>query len=228
MRYKLILRSRGGISLVTVLALMVVVFMVLILIVDGPMQVLRIVFVPAAAVFLAWWAWGWPLVEVSDDGVVIQNPLRTTFLPWRTVRSAEAKYGLQIYASDNAAVPAKRFYAAGVPAKGGFAQAVGSKKVITPEYKFTKGPVETVYLDPSVAKRIIEDEIYFHKKPKERPELSANADVALTEHLAAGKSADSNWKSKFQSSITSEWNWPMFAWQVGLIVVAVVLAIFVP
>lgn len=226
MRYRLIMRSRGGISLTTALALMAVTFLVLVLVVDGVAEMFHILLVPAAAVFMAAWIWAWPMVEVTGTGVVIRNPFRTVVIPWSKVRGAEAKYGLQIMAQVPSSTLPKRFHASGVPGKGGFAAAVGSKEVIVPDYKFRTGPTETVYSDPSVAARIINDECYYHKKPRERPELNSVAQRSLAEHEMAGKTARSKWHDGFDTSVHFQWNWQMAAIQLGLIVAAALVLIF--
>lgn len=96
MRSRVVFRPWTGIAL-TVLVWAVVVVSLAGLAIAGDIESLRR-FGPAfVALGAVTWSLFWlPAVRVDDAGVVVQNPLRTTAVPWSRIDGLETRFGLKL------------------------------------------------------------------------------------------------------------------------------------
>jgi len=68
----------------------------------------------AAIAYVAWWFAWYPAVVVSEHGVTLRNPLRTTLVPWASLVTVETKYALTLVTASG------RYSAWSAPAPGLF------------------------------------------------------------------------------------------------------------
>lgn len=183
-------------------------FLATVWIADGFVQALINLPFPAAVLVWGWWTWVWPIVEVSDRGLVLRNQLRTILVPWEAVTGIESRFGVYVTTSD------KRYLAAGVPARGGLTQSRETKET-PPALTFPKSIQQTIMVGPGVAVRMLEEEKLYHDHPGRRPELSATGQQNLRRWAGEGQTPDSRFSARFApgSSIAVTWNWLPIALQ---------------
>lgn len=67
-------------------------------VVTGPLEDVLRVLAPAVGVAVTAWAVLWrPLVEVSDGGVRVVNPLRTVHVPWPALTRVDTRWSLTLH-----------------------------------------------------------------------------------------------------------------------------------
>lgn len=198
----MLFRSRGGIITFGFLAVAALFFVLAVWITDGFAQVLVNLPFPAAVLVWGWWTWVWPIMEMSDRGLVLRNQLRTLILPWRSITGAESRFGLYVEADG------KRYLAAGVPAKGGLTRAREDKETL-PLLTFPKGIQQVVTVGPQMAARMVEEEKLYQDEPSRRPELSTTAKQNLRQWTSEGQRADSRFAPDFgdDGDLVIRWNW---------------------
>jgi hypothetical protein len=79
---------------------------------DGTTAVLRALPLALGLGLLAWLVFWHPRVEVTDDGVVLVNPLRTIEVPWPALINVETQYALTLV------TPGGRYRAWAAPGPG--------------------------------------------------------------------------------------------------------------
>jgi hypothetical protein len=79
---------------------------------DGPTAVLRALPLAIGLGLLAWLVFWHPRVDVTDDGVTLVNPLRTTQVPWAALINVETQYSLSLV------TPGGRYRAWAAPGPG--------------------------------------------------------------------------------------------------------------
>lgn len=225
MDYRVIFRARTGWYYFAFFVAAAVIFTVVVTLSDGPLQMLRTIGVPYAMVVWGWWAWVWPICEMSSQGLLVRNMFRTIVIPWRAVTSVEPRLGLYVEAPV-AAHESKRFYVSAVPARGGLGSTKDTKET-PPELRFERSPAPTVTVGPSAAARMIEEERFYLADPKARPEPSGNAQRALARH----RDADFRQEPLFPADVTvrkyATVRWNIIPIVLGASAVLAVLAYFV-
>lgn len=198
----MLFRSRGGIVTFGFLAVAALFFVFAVWVTDGLAQALVNLPFPAAVLVWGWWTWIWPVMEMSDRGLVLRNQLRTLVLPWASIAGAESRFGLYVE------VGGKRYLAAGVPAKGGLTRSREDRETL-PLLTFPKSIQQVVTVGPQMAARMIEEEKLYQDEPARRPELSTTAKQNLRRWTAEGQQIDSRLAPGFSADggIVTRWNW---------------------
>ncbi|WP_456787856.1 PH domain-containing protein [Cellulomonas sp. P5_C5] len=100
MRPTLEFSSRYGRALTVAAGVVGLVAVVAVALQDGLGEVVRALPL-AGAIVLAVWALFWrPVVVVSDGGVLVRNPLRSTHVPWPTYRGLTVQWSLVLHTTD--------------------------------------------------------------------------------------------------------------------------------
>lgn len=237
MDYQLIFRSKyGQLSAIAVLGVALV-FVAMVWSSDGPGEALRSLMVPIGLVYFTWWIWAWPHVTADKRGITVYNQLRTFRISWKDFASAESRFGLylSVYKTgetpsadvnenplnsisrswdatssadwDAEEEPTRRIYAAGVPARGGFAASRKSKPDPAPVLKFSDNPRITVRVEPHTAAQLLEEEKLYFDNPDRRPleyrPSTGQSDIWEQKNPATGKAPYTGVKVSFNWLLVS-------------------------
>ena len=189
MDYQLIFRSKYGQLSAAFVLLVGIAFLAMIWGADGPAEALRSAVIPAGLIYFTWWIWAWPCVIADRQGITVRNQLRTFRISWDAFISAESRFGLYLTVEggqgagddwDPLAVPPRRVYAAGVPARGGFAASRGKQQAPAPLPTFIAGKPTTLREEPHVVAQVQEEEKLYATDPSRRPAASGMAAAPQT------------------------------------------------
>lgn len=194
--YQLVFRSRWGSATAIAIALIGLVFVAMIWGSDGPGPAIAAAALPLAMSYFTWWVWAWPAVIADRRGITVRNQLRTYRIGWDSFREALSQYGLYLLVAPAADAgqggadgpapnrqalreqfpltggevePAKRIYAAGAPARGGFAVAHQKTAPTVPDIYLERGPRVTLRVQPPVAATMLNEERAWLSEPRDRP-----------------------------------------------------------
>lgn len=157
MRYQLVFRSFTGIVGLAAILALAALFAVMVARQAGVWEALRNLVFPLALAYFTWWIWVFPRVLVDQRGITIRNQLRTIRIGWEQFQRAEANFGLYIAVAGAGADPPRRFYAAAIPARGGFRTTTGRQAPATPAYSFPRSLRQNFFVLPSVGGKLLEE-----------------------------------------------------------------------
>lgn len=182
MRYQLVFRSLTGIVGLVVILVIAALFAVMVVRQAGVWEALRNLVFPLALAYFTWWIWVFPRVFVDQRGITIRNQLRTIRISWEQFQRTEANFGLYIAVGETKTGSPRRFYAAAIPARGGFRTATGRQAPVTPAYSFSRSLRQNFFVLPSVGGKLIEESHRLATSIEEFSVLPVSAAAQLEQH----------------------------------------------
>lgn len=212
MKYQIILRSRGANATIVAAGIAVFLLWALVLRTDGWIELLRVVPLGVTAFFIVWWWRYWPYLQLSEEGVLIGNPLVSVALPWKAVKEGLSHLGLYVIDKDG-----KKWYVSAIPATSSFS---GKRKEPTmPDLQTGQTPIRKITAEPMIAARIIDEEVYYQKNPELRPRDFGGVTVGDDSILAWPTWTQSS--SSKESGVIRHYNWLWICVGIGLLAVTV-------
>lgn len=186
MKYQLILRSKGAHATIVATGIVVFLLWALVLRTDGWIELLRVLPLGVTIFYLVWWWRFWPYLQLSSQGLLIRNPLVSVALPWKCVKEGLSHLGLYVIDTQG-----KKWYVSAIPATGSFS---GKRKdPVMPDLQSKQDPIQRIAVEPIIAARLIDEEVYYYKKPEARANdygIQASTDEALVQWPIWAANAD--------------------------------------